>query len=71
MSTASPELLKRLTDKQIHEEKKKKWLSSEVREKGYRLAVREIYGENTPDYYDKKWEHTRLLEKLYDLEKRS
>lgn len=41
-----------------------------IRKLGYQLAVREIYGENTPDYHDLKWDHRRLLAKLYKLEKR-
>jgi hypothetical protein len=46
-------------------------LKAKIRELGYKLAVREIYGENTPAYYDLKWEHKRLLDKLYYLEKRA
>ena len=42
-----------------------------VRKLGYQLAVREIYGENSQNYYDKKKEHRDLLEKLYKIEKRS
>jgi len=41
-----------------------------IRKLGYQLAVREIYGENTPAYHDLKWDHRRLLAKLYKLEKR-
>jgi len=46
-------------------------LQEEVRALGYQLAVREIYGENTPDYFKLKRQHSYLLEKLYRLEKRS
>ena len=41
-----------------------------IRKLGYQLAVREIYGENTPDYYNLKSQHAGLLDKLYELEKR-
>jgi hypothetical protein len=70
MSTASPELLKRLTDRQMNDEKKKRWLSAEVREKGYQLAVRELYGENSEDYWKKKRAHDQSLHKLYRLERK-
>ena len=46
-------------------------LQEEVRALGYQLAVREIYGENTPEYFKLKRHHSYLLEKLYRLEKRS
>lgn len=46
-------------------------LTSAVRKLGYQLAVREIYGENSQNYYDKKYEHRTLLNKLYKLEKKS
>ena len=46
-------------------------LNSAVRKLGYQLAVREIYGENSQNYYNKKYEHRTLLNKLYKLEKRS
>jgi hypothetical protein len=71
MSTASPELLKRLTDRQMNDEKKKRWLSAEVREKGYQLAVRELYGENSVDYWEKKRVHDQSLYKLYKLERKA
>lgn len=45
-------------------------LRENVRKLGYQLAVREIYGENTPAYYDMVWDHRRMLDKLYKLEKR-
>ena len=45
-------------------------LRSKVRKLGYELSVREMYGENTPAYYDLVWEHRRMLARLYDLEKR-
>jgi hypothetical protein len=45
-------------------------LQEQVRELGYKLAVREIYGENTPEYFRMKNEHYRLLNKLYVREKR-
>ena len=46
-------------------------LESKIRELGYQLAVREIYGENTPEYFAKKKEHDRLLEKLERMQKKS
>jgi hypothetical protein len=45
-------------------------LKERVRELGYKLAVREIYGENSQDYYNKKKEHQDLLNKLYKIEKK-
>jgi hypothetical protein len=39
-------------------------LESKVRKMGYQLAVRELYGENTPEYYRRKRLHDRLLEDL-------
>ena len=39
-------------------------LESKIRELGYQLAVRELYGENTPEYYRQKRLHDRLLEDL-------
>jgi len=71
--TASPELLlgKELTDKQIGERKAALKISHALRELGYHLAVREMYGENTPDYYQKKDYHRNLLNKLYNLERRA
>jgi hypothetical protein len=48
-----------------------KKLQEQIRRLGYQLAVREIYGENTPAYYDLVWEHRRMLDRLYKLEKRS
>jgi hypothetical protein len=47
-----------------------KQIRADIRKLGYELAVREIYGENTPAYHDLKWDHRRLLAKLYKLEKR-
>ncbi len=44
-------------------------LRSSIRELGYKLACREIYGENTPAYFKLKREHDYLLQKLYRLEK--
>lgn len=41
-----------------------------IRKLGYQLAVREIYGENTPDYYNLKSQHDSLLDDLYKKEKR-
>ena len=46
-------------------------MEEKLRELGYQLACREIYGENTPEYYELKREHGRLLQKLYRLQKRS
>ena len=45
-------------------------LKSRVRELGYQLAVREIYGENSQNYYNKKREHYLLLNKLYKQEQK-
>ena len=45
-------------------------LKAAIRELGYQLAVRELYGENTPEYFQKKRSHERLLNKLYRLEKK-
>ena len=44
---------------------------SNLRQLGYQLAVREIYGENTPAYYDLKFRHRDMLDNLYKLEKRA
>jgi len=46
-------------------------LEEEVRNLGYQLACREIYGENTPGYYGLKRKHDYLLQKLYRLQKRN
>lgn len=46
-------------------------LNSRLRSLGYQLAVREIYGENTPDYFKLKREHDKILGKVYFIEKRS
>lgn len=46
-------------------------IQEEVKALGYKLAVREIYGENTPEYFKLKRHHSYLLEKLYRLEKRT
>jgi len=48
-----------------------KLLTARIRELGYQLAVREIYGENTPEYFKLKRTHDNLLDKLYRLERRS
>lgn len=47
-----------------------KTLREKIRKLGYQLAVREMYGENTPAYYDLVWDHRRMLAQLYKLEKR-
>lgn len=47
------------------------YIKENVRKLGYQLAVREIYGENTPDYYKQKRAHGDMLHKLYKLEKRT
>ena len=39
-------------------------LESKVRKMGYQLAIRELYGENTPEYHKQKRLHDRLLEDL-------
>ena len=46
-------------------------LKGEIRDLGYQLAVREIYGENTPAYFKLKRHHYNLLERLYHFEKRT
>ncbi len=71
--SVSPELLsnRRVSDKEIYRRKTVAKLTELVRGLGYKLACREIYGENTPDYYRKKDEHRQLLNKLYDLEKKA
>jgi hypothetical protein len=46
-------------------------LQEKIRDLGYKLAVREVYGENTPAYFNLKREHDKMLRKLYELEKRS
>ena len=73
MTSASPELLngKNLTDKMMSDAKKANWTSQDLRELGYKLAVRELHGENTPAYYKEKRRHQALLFKLYELEKRA
>lgn len=45
-------------------------LESKIRQLGYQLAVREIYGENTPEYYKQKRLHDRLLEELERKQKK-
>ena len=45
-------------------------IQEQVRELGYKLAIREIYGENTPEYFKMKREHYRLLSKLYKKERK-
>lgn len=47
-----------------------KTLTESIRKLGYQLAVREIYGENTPEYFKLKREHNYLLARLYRLEKK-
>lgn len=39
-------------------------LERKVRKMGYQLAIRELYGENTPEYHRQKRLHDRLLEDL-------
>ena len=48
-----------------------KSIKERIRELGYQLAVREIHGENTPNYYKTKRAHDELLDKLYRIEKRN
>lgn len=45
-------------------------LESQVRELGYQLAVKEIYGENSKSYFDLRHKHYKLLNKLYFLQKK-
>ena len=68
--TASSQLVKKLTDKEMNEAKLKNWLSSQVRSEGYDLAVRELYGENSKDYFDKRRAHNKTLYQLYRIEKK-
>lgn len=68
--TASSLLVNRLTDKEMNHAKMIRWLADEVRELGYQLAVREIYGENTPEYFAQKRIHDRLLRKLDRMQKK-
>jgi len=44
-------------------------LESEVRELGYKLAVREIYGDNGAAYHQLRRYHNHLLAKLNRLNK--
>lgn len=44
-------------------------LESEVRQVGYQLAVKEIYGENGSAYYQLRKHHNYLLAKLNRLNK--
>jgi hypothetical protein len=44
-------------------------LQESIRTLGYQLACRELYGENTPDYYRQQKHHDYLLSKLYRLQK--
>jgi|AOAMet2_C27A4_80_1029296.scaffolds.fasta_scaffold08286_1 hypothetical protein len=71
--SVSPELLssRRVSDREIYKRKTIAKISDAVRALGYQLACREIYGENTPDYYRKKDEHRNLLNKLYALQKKA
>lgn len=48
-----------------------KTIQQNIRKLGYQLAVREIYGENTPDYFKLKRSHGALLHKLYKLQKKT
>jgi hypothetical protein len=48
-----------------------KTLRENIRKLGYQLAVREIYGENTPEYFTLKRSHQDLLYQLYRAEKRT
>jgi len=48
-----------------------KSLEVSVRKLGYQLAVREIYGENTPSYFKLKRDHGALLYKLYKLQRKT
>ena len=48
-----------------------KSIKERIRELGYQLAVREIHGENTPNYFKAKRAHRELLNKLYVIEKRT
>tara|TARA_B100001939_G_C16934609_1_gene615468 strand:- start:161 stop:316 length:156 start_codon:yes stop_codon:yes gene_type:complete len=45
-----------------------KTIEENLRKLGYQLAVREIYGENTPEYFRLKRDHDSLLHKLYKLQ---
>ena len=54
----------------MNEAKLKNWLSSQVRREGYDLAVRELYGENSKDYFDKRRAHNKTLFQLYRIEKK-
>jgi len=46
-------------------------LEEKIRALGFQLACREVYGENSKDYFDKKREHDRLLYKLNKIQKKS
>ncbi len=46
-------------------------IKERVRALGYQLACRELYGENSKEYYSKKREHDTLLYRLYQKEKRT
>jgi len=46
-------------------------LQESIRQLGYQLSVRELYGENTPEYFQLKRTHDRLLARLYKKEKRN
>lgn len=46
-------------------------LEQEVRALGYQLAVREIYGDNSPPYHKLRSQHYKLLRKLYNRDKKS
>jgi len=47
-----------------------KTIEENLRKLGYQLAVREIYGENTPEYFRLKRDHDSLLYKLYKLQRK-
>jgi hypothetical protein len=44
-------------------------LESTVREVGYKLAVREMYGDNGASYHNLRKYHYALLSKLYRVKK--
>jgi|SaaInlV_125m_DNA_1040241.scaffolds.fasta_scaffold237492_2 hypothetical protein len=46
-------------------------LRAKIRELGYQIATKEIYGENTFEYFELKQLHNRLLARLYRMEKRN
>lgn len=60
-TTTTPTLLRKIS-------MKIKTIEENLRKLGYQLAVREIYGENTPEYFRLKRDHDSLLHKLYKLQ---